>query len=92
MIVADVCINKIYNIVDDKAEDPCNCATMFCPLCLEQQNTALHEVGSLLSRLEEAEALYPSSKAFYTQYPLYLSDQFMARVKVNSFTNSFQCL
>lgn len=66
---------------DDKAEDPCNCATMFCPLCLEQQNTALHEVGSLLSRLEEAEALYPSSKAFYTQYPLYLSDQFMARVK-----------
>lgn len=68
-------------LIDEKEDDPCNCATMFCPMCLEQQNTALHEVGSLLSRLEEAEALYPSSKAFAVQYPLYLSDQFIARVK-----------
>lgn len=65
----------------EEMDEPCNCATMFCPLCLEQQNCALHEVETLLCKLEAAEALYPSSKAFAAQYPLYLSEQFIARVK-----------
>lgn len=68
-------------IIDEKEDVPCNCATMFCSLCLEQQNCALHDVESLLCKLEAAEALYPSSKAFAAQYPLYLSDQFIGRVK-----------
>lgn len=57
------------------------CLSMFCQCCIERQNEAIKEVEKLSSRLEQAEALYPSSKAFAHNYPLYLSEQFVARVK-----------
>jgi mitogen-activated protein kinase kinase kinase 4 len=46
------------------------------------QNQALKDVEKLLQRLEAAEALYPSSKAFAAQHPLYKCSQFVGRVKV----------
>lgn len=51
---------------------------------MEEQNRALREVGALMTRLQAAEALFPSSKAFAAQYPLYMSDLFIARVKVTA--------
>ncbi|RZF44830.1 hypothetical protein LSTR_LSTR000782 [Laodelphax striatellus] len=62
---------------------PCTglCLSMSCPTCFEDQNCALRDVEGMLTRLEAAEALYPSSKSFAAQHPLYLSDKFTARVK-----------
>ncbi|XP_075215623.1 mitogen-activated protein kinase kinase kinase 4 isoform X2 [Lycorma delicatula] len=68
----------------DQEVKVCNgggCLKMSCPNCFEDQNCALRDVEVMLNRLESAESLYPSSKAFAAQYPLYLSDQFTARVK-----------
>ncbi|KAK9507691.1 hypothetical protein O3M35_007492 [Rhynocoris fuscipes] len=60
----------------------CNgCLSLFCPTCMEHENTALHEVEDLLHRLEKAEALFPSSKAFGNHFPLYKSTDFSGRVK-----------
>ncbi|GLV40965.1 Mekk1 [Carabus blaptoides fortunei] len=57
------------------------CLSMVCIPCLKSQNEALFQIEQLLSRLETAEALYPSSKSFGQHYPLYNSAQFVARVK-----------
>ncbi|XP_067008813.2 mitogen-activated protein kinase kinase kinase 4 isoform X2 [Anabrus simplex] len=57
------------------------CLSIYCHNCMESQVTALKEVEQLLSRLEAAEALYQSSKAFAQQYPVYKCPRFVARVK-----------
>nr|CAD7445295.1 unnamed protein product [Timema bartmani] len=57
------------------------CVSMFCQNCLDTQNIALREVEQLLNRLEAAEQLYSSSKAFGQFYPLYASHKFSVRVK-----------
>lgn len=57
------------------------CLSMFCRACARAQMEALQQVESLLSRLEAAEALYPSSQAFAANYPLYKSAEFTDRVK-----------
>lgn len=67
----------------------CECLAMFCLKCIEQQNVALKQVESLLNRLDDAQSLYPSSKAFGLQYPLVLSEPFQARVKVTVVVNNF---
>lgn len=38
-----------------------------------------------MERLEYAESLFPSSRAFAAQYPLYKSTEFTNRVKVSFF-------
>lgn len=58
------------------------CLSMYCHSCVDIQNQALKDVEKLLQRLEAAEALYPSSKAFASQHPLYKCSQFVGRVKV----------
>lgn len=57
------------------------CLSMYCHSCVDIQNQALRDVEKLLQRLEAAEALYPSSKAFASQHPLYKCSQFVGRVK-----------
>lgn len=54
---------------------------MYCRACARTQGEALQQVEGLLTRLEVAEALYPSSQAFATSYPLYKSAEFTDRVK-----------
>ncbi|XP_069698248.1 mitogen-activated protein kinase kinase kinase 4 isoform X1 [Periplaneta americana] len=57
------------------------CLSMYCQSCVEVQLQALKDVEKLLHRLEVAEALYPSSKAFGAQHPLYTDEHFVGRVK-----------
>lgn len=46
------------------------------------QKLALQEVEQILLKLDAATALYPSTKALASQYPLYKSPQFTAKFKV----------
>lgn len=57
------------------------CISMYCKDCLAAQTLALKQVESLLNRLEYAESLYQSTKAFGSSYPLYKSEAFTARIK-----------
>ncbi|XP_026810400.1 mitogen-activated protein kinase kinase kinase 4 isoform X2 [Rhopalosiphum maidis] len=57
------------------------CLGLFCSRCIEQQNLALCQVQKLMERLEYAESLFPSSRAFAVQYPLFKSLEFTNRVK-----------
>ncbi|XP_070502905.1 mitogen-activated protein kinase kinase kinase 4 isoform X2 [Chironomus tepperi] len=57
------------------------CLSMYCKDCLDAQSSALRQVESLLSRLEAAENLFPSNKAFGSHFPLYKSEEFVNRVK-----------
>lgn len=57
------------------------CLSLYCKDCIEQQELALREVESLLTRLEVAESLYPSSQAMGLFHPLYKSEQFVGRIK-----------
>ncbi|XP_066591714.1 mitogen-activated protein kinase kinase kinase 4 [Prorops nasuta] len=57
------------------------CLSMYCRACARAQGEALKQVEGLLTRLEAAEALYPSSQAFAANYPLYKSPEFTGRVK-----------
>lgn len=57
------------------------CYSMYCKDCQEQQTIALREVEELLTRLEAAEALYPSSQVLGNFHPEYKSAQFVGRVK-----------
>lgn len=47
---------------------------------MEAQNEALKEIEDLMKRLQDAESLFPSSKAFAELYPLYNSPEFVCRV------------
>ncbi|XP_049820436.1 mitogen-activated protein kinase kinase kinase 4 isoform X2 [Aethina tumida] len=62
----------------------CGCLSMYCMSCFEAQNDALRQVEGLSRRLEEAENLFPSNKAFAELYPLYNSPEFVGRVKAIS--------
>ncbi|KAL5233991.1 hypothetical protein ACI65C_001401 [Semiaphis heraclei] len=57
------------------------CLGLFCSRCIEQQNLALCQVQKLMERLEYAESLFPSSRAFAVQYPLFKSAEFTNKVK-----------
>jgi len=48
---------------------------------VDQQEIALKEVEDLLTKLEAAEALYPSSQAMGKFHPIYESESFIARIK-----------
>ncbi|XP_050312904.1 mitogen-activated protein kinase kinase kinase 4 isoform X2 [Anthonomus grandis grandis] len=67
--------------VEEVVDCPGGCNSVFCSSCVEAQNDALREVEGLMRRLEEAEALFPSSKAFSELFPLYCSPEFVSRVK-----------
>ncbi|CAG9765356.1 unnamed protein product [Ceutorhynchus assimilis] len=70
---------------DSGVEDDCvGCNSIFCCSCMEAQNEALREIGGLMKRLEDAESLFPSSKAFAELYPVYNSPEFVSRVKAIS--------
>lgn len=67
---------------DSGVEDDCDgCLSMYCLSCMESQNEALKDVEELTKRLEYAESLFPSSKAFAELYPVYNSPEFVGRVK-----------
>lgn len=73
----------------DKDNGQCSCRSgclgLFCSQCIEQQNFALSQVQKFMERLEYAESLFPSSRAFAVQYPLFKSPEFTNRVKVRFF-------
>lgn len=64
-----------------ETEECTGCNSLFCRTCMDAQNKALVEVEDLMSRLEKAEALFPSSCAFGAHYPDYNSCSFSGRVK-----------
>ncbi|KAG5876197.1 hypothetical protein JTB14_001940 [Gonioctena quinquepunctata] len=67
---------------DSGVEDDCpGCISINCMACMEAQNDALRDVEKLLNRLEVAESLFSSSKAFAELYPLYSSPEIVGRVK-----------
>lgn len=57
------------------------CFSMYCKDCVEQQDLALRQVENLVTRLEKAEALFPSSNSMGHFYPLYKDEKFLARLK-----------
>lgn len=69
---------------ENQIEECGGCTSMYCVSCVEAQNEALRQIDELSARLEKAEALFPSSKAFSELYPLYCSPEFYARVKTIS--------
>lgn len=56
------------------------CSSINCIDCLDAQTEALKEIEQLSQRLEKAEALFPSGKAFAEMYPVYRSPEFEGRV------------
>lgn len=48
---------------------------------MDHQELALREVEGMLTRLEAAEALYPSSQAMGALHPIYKSQSFVGRIK-----------
>lgn len=79
----------MYLIDENVSQCSCRsgCLGLFCSRCIEQQNSALSLVQKLMERLEYAESLFPSGRAFATQFPLYKSSEFTNRVKVSFFLN-----
>ncbi|XP_017112092.1 mitogen-activated protein kinase kinase kinase 4 isoform X1 [Drosophila elegans] len=57
------------------------CMSLYCKDCMDHQELALREVEHMLSRLEAAEALYPSSQAMGALHPIYKSQSFVGRIK-----------
>lgn len=55
--------------------------SLYCKECMDHQEAALKEVEELLTRLEAAEALYPSSQAMGVFHPIYKSESFVGRIK-----------
>lgn len=67
---------------DSGVEDECTgCFSMVCHTCMEAQSEGLKEIEQLLSRLEAAQSLFPSSSAFGDAYPTYNDTEFIGRVK-----------
>ncbi|CAB3382788.1 Hypothetical predicted protein [Cloeon dipterum] len=67
--------------VDSGTELDCSCLSMFCSECSRNQNLAIEQVECLLSRLEQAVALYPSSRVMAAEYPLFKSIEFNNKLK-----------
>lgn len=57
------------------------CLNMYCRDCQDAQSNALRQVENLLTRLESAENLFPSNKAFGKIFEVYQSEAFISRVK-----------
>ncbi|XP_068152318.1 mitogen-activated protein kinase kinase kinase 4 isoform X2 [Drosophila tropicalis] len=57
------------------------CISLYCKDCMDQQEMALREVEDMLTRLEVAESLYPSSQAMGSSHPIYKSQSFVGRIK-----------
>ncbi|KAH8236512.1 hypothetical protein KR026_003876, partial [Drosophila bipectinata] len=57
------------------------CLSLYCKDCMDNQELALREVEGMLTRLEAAEALYPSSQAMGALHPIYKSQSFVGRIK-----------
>lgn len=57
------------------------CMSLYCKDCMDQQEIAMKEVEDLLTRLEAAEALYPSSQVMGTFHPIYKNENFVGRIK-----------
>lgn len=64
----------VIGVEEEDEEDFCSCVSMFCPPCMEQQNNALREVEALMTRLQAAEALFPSSKVLLQSVAVALGD------------------
>ncbi|RWS06909.1 mitogen-activated protein kinase kinase kinase 4-like protein [Dinothrombium tinctorium] len=65
-------------------DDNCNCSetlSRLCQSCVDKETEALESVKEILEELDEIEHLYPCTKALAYDYPLYVSDQFTARLK-----------
>lgn len=77
----------IHTVCLDEDIDKClcrsGCLKLFCSQCIEQQNLALSQVQKFMEQLEYAESLFPSSRAFAVQYPLFKSPEFTNRVKAS---------
>lgn len=85
---------NVHFIDEDIGQCSCRsgCLGLFCSRCTEQQNLALCQVQKLMERLEYAESLFPSSRAFAVQYPVFKSLKFTNRVKVRLSTNLYNNL
>ncbi|KAL3279947.1 hypothetical protein HHI36_017453 [Cryptolaemus montrouzieri] len=70
--------------VQNNSVECSGCISIHCTPCLEAQTEALEEIEEISKRLEKAEALFPSGKAFAELFPLYRSSEFEARVKTIS--------
>ncbi|XP_053945911.1 mitogen-activated protein kinase kinase kinase 4 isoform X2 [Anastrepha ludens] len=57
------------------------CMSLYCKECMDQQEIAMKEVEELLTRLEAAEALYPSSQVMGAFHPIYKNENFVGRIK-----------
>ncbi|KAK9884856.1 hypothetical protein WA026_009078 [Henosepilachna vigintioctopunctata] len=76
---------KINDLPGDSEYKECpGCLSLQCEYCLNAQTEALKQIEDLSARLEKAEALFPSGKAFAEMYPLYRSCEFEARAKTIS--------
>lgn len=64
-----------------KNNDCKDCISLYCKNCQQQQCIALREVEELLTRLEAAESLYPSSQVMGSCHPVYKCEAFVGRVK-----------
>ncbi|XP_037030628.1 mitogen-activated protein kinase kinase kinase 4 isoform X3 [Bradysia coprophila] len=66
---------------DNKSTICQDCYSLYCKYCQQQQVIALREVEELLTRLEAAESLYPSSQSMASHHPIYRCESFVGRVK-----------
>uniref|UniRef100_A0A1A9ZL65 Mitogen-activated protein kinase kinase kinase 4 n=1 Tax=Glossina pallidipes TaxID=7398 RepID=A0A1A9ZL65_GLOPL len=57
------------------------CLSLYCKDCLDQQELAMKEVEELLTRLDAAEALYPSTQTMGAFHSAYKSESFVGRIK-----------
>uniref|UniRef100_W8BD92 Mitogen-activated protein kinase kinase kinase 4 n=1 Tax=Ceratitis capitata TaxID=7213 RepID=W8BD92_CERCA len=57
------------------------CMSLYCKDCMDQHEIAMREVEELLTRLEAAEALYPSSQVMGAFHPIYKNENFVGRIK-----------
>jgi len=65
-------------------EENCYCSetlSRLCHPCVDKETNALEQVTKVLEELYEVEHLYPCTKTLAYDYPVYASDQFIARVK-----------
>lgn len=69
-------------IFTEKQKLKCSrCTSVSCSYCFLVQTEAITEVENLLIRLEDAEKLFPSTKAMGSHFPLYRSEAFISRIK-----------
>lgn len=73
---------RLFDFLAPQPQKFCEgCLSLYCKDCTDQQEIAMKEVEELLTRLEAAEALYPSSQAMGAFHPIYKSESFVGRIK-----------